>query len=393
MGALCIGHYAYGINEPGGVRTYVLSLAAAQRELGCTVHLLDHADRRLAPGAPTDWDVRWVDGAADLARTCAALGCDVLHLHSGLPHGLLSGWQGVPVVRTLHGHSPYCPSQSRFLERRGVPCPRAYDPLGCLAAHFVDHCGSIRPQNLVFAYSHHRAERDAVAGMPTLVVSEFCRRELVRGGHPGTDLHVLQLPAWKGVGEYTAPPGAGAPHVLFLGRLVPAKGLAWLLRALARVRVPLHLDVAGEGYRGAELRRLAGELGLGERVTFHGWVAPDGAAKLLRRALALVVPSVWHEPSGTVTVEAAAAGRAVIAARAGGLPEYVVDGGTGLIVEPGDVEGLAAALARLAMDRALAAEMGWRGRERVPKAFDMGVHLARIGAVYTGARAERAAAG
>ncbi len=379
-----IGHYAFGLNDPGGVRSYVLSLASAQRQDGARVHLFDHIDRRAA-GGPAGQEVRWISGPADLVRACGDLRLDVLHVHSGWPHDLLSELPGTAVVRTLHGHAPYCPSASRFLAWQGRPCPRSYDPLGCLAGHFFSHCGSLRPTQLLQAFRGHEAERAAVRRLPTVVVSDFQRRELLRGGHPGTDLHVLLLPAWGGAGADLAPPG-GEARFLFLGRLVPAKGLAWLLRALARIRVPLHLDIAGDGPRAGALQHLAVELGLSGRVTFHGWVDAPRAKALLHQARALVVPSLWHEPSGTVAVEAAAAGRAVIASRVGGLPEYVVDWVTGLLVAPGDADGLAEALVRLAVDYDLAASLGHRARQRVGDTFSAERRLAGVAAVYAAAR-------
>lgn len=387
-----VGHYVYGLNEPGGVRGYVLAVAAAQRRRGLRVSLLDHAERR-ETGAPSGEDVRFVAGPADLEQAVRALGIDVIHAHGNLPLGLWDGPQGVPLVRTLHGHSPYCPSGSRFLARSGRPCPRSYSPLGCLWGHVVDRCGSVRPAKLAADYRQRAAEAALLPGVPTMVVSAFLERELVRAGYPPQGIHVLRLPAWDRPAEPPAPPPPGDATFLFLGRLVPAKGVSWLLRAFAAVPPPARLEVAGDGDLAARLAAEASALGLGARVHFHGWVDGARARVLLRRCRALVVPSVWHEPSGTVAVEAAAAGRAVIASGVGGLPECVRQGETGLVVPPGDVGALADAMARLAGDPSVALSLGRAGWVRAGQAHDPDTHLDGLDGAYRLARRPSGLAG
>ena len=376
-----VGHYVYGLNVPGGVRTYVLELAAAQRRRGHAVTVCDHVAQQGA-GIPDGWDVTFLRDRDHLRQVVADRRLDVLHTHHNLPVGFLDAPASVPLVRTLHGHSPYCPSGSRFLARRGAPCMRTYSPLGCLWGHVADHCGSVRPLRFAQEYRERAAEANFLPGVPTLVVSDFLKREMTRAGYPAARIHVLYLPVWERLQAPPAPLAAGDPAFLFLGRLVPAKGVWWLLRAFAAVPRPARLEIAGDGFLAADLRREAARLGLEGRVRFHGWVEPGRARQLLEASTALVVPSVWHEPSGTVALEAAAAGRAVVASDAGGLPEYVRDGHTGLVVPAGDVPGMTAALRRLMEEPGTAARLGSAGRARALSAFDAGGHLATVERVY-----------
>lgn len=375
-----VGHYVYGLNVPGGVRTYVLELADAQRRRGHEVTLCDHVEQEPA-GTPEGWNVTFLRDSEHLSQVVADRRLDVLHTHHNLPVGFL-GDAGVPLVRTLHGHSPYCPSGSRFLARRGLPCMRTYSPLGCLWGHVTDHCGSVRPLKFAQEFRERAAEAALLPGVPTLVVSDFLKREMTRAGYPARDIHVLYLPVWERLQAPPAPPPTGDASFLFLGRLVPAKGMWWLLRAFAAVPRPARLEIAGDGFLAAELQREAVRLGLDGRVRFHGWVDARRARQLLEASTALVVPSVWHEPSGTVALEAAAAGRAVVASDVGGLPEYVQDGQTGLVVPAGDVPALAAALQRLMQEPATAARLGSAGRARALEAFDAAGHLATVDRVY-----------
>ena len=326
----------------------------------------------------------------DLDGLSDARGVDVLHMHTAIPYGFGRHRFRVPVVHTLHGHGPYCPSGSKFLQRQGRPCPRVYAPVGCALGHLVDHCGSVRPRGVVAQIAQFHEARQAIAQRPTILVSDFCRRELLRSGQTGDNLHVVLSPAWGGL----APPAAGAgriaiqdaPRFLFLGRVVPAKGVAWLLRALARTRVPMHLDIAGDGYEGTRMKELSKSLRLDDRVTFHGWVSRQRSAELLVQARALVLPSLWHEPAGLVSVEAAAHARPVVAARVGGIPEYVINEETGMLVEPDDVLGLANALDILARDGGRAQELGRRAYERAAEIHAVPRYVAEVQRIYEDAR-------
>src|SRR6185312_12150781 len=97
-----------------------------------------------------------------------------------------------------------------------------------------------------------------------------------------------------------------------------------------------------------------------------------------------VFPSLWHEPFGIPVIEAMASGLPVVATRAGALPEIVVDGETGILVERGDHEGLAAAISRLLADARLRERMGNAGRERVRQLFTWERAVSRLEELYDG---------
>jgi glycogen(starch) synthase len=140
---------------------------------------------------------------------------------------------------------------------------------------------------------------------------------------------------------------AGVFRFAYLGRLVDTKGVSIALRALARVQAArpgsCRLSIAGDGPERPVLEAEAGTLGLtSDHVAFAGWIAPDANHAWLRQADAVLVPSTWEEPFGLVAVQAALAGRPVIASRVGGLAEIVVDGVTGWLVPGADPDALAA---------------------------------------------------
>jgi glycosyltransferase involved in cell wall biosynthesis len=177
------------------------------------------------------------------------------------------------------------------------------------------------------------------------------------------------------------------PRFVFLGRITPEKGLKWLITALANIKTPIHLDLAGSGNAQQEqsLKYLISKLGMRERVTIHGWVNEAKVMQLLQSARALIFPSVWHEPSGTAMVEAAAAGRAMIASQVGGIPEYSDLLQNALLVHPNDVSGLVQHIEQLATDWDLANQLGIAGRQNARKYFSLEKHEQSIERLYRSA--------
>ncbi len=369
-----IGHYAPHIWGTGGIETYVRRTGKAQAERGHAVHFFsrDEAPEE-APARPVQ-----VAGDEELFEKARAARLDVLHLHR--PVATLPD-DRVPTVRTMHGNQGSSPSGTRYLGRTGEPCDRAYSIAGCLWGHLVDRCASRRPSNIIASFQGIRREHQLAAEVPAYTVSRFLREQMARSGCPMEKVHTIRSPAPEGVAAYEPPPRDGAPRFLFVGRVVPEKGLHWLLRALAQVEAEVHLDVAGDGYALDEARALAEELNIAGRVAFHGWVPSERVEGLMQEARAVVVPSVWHEPAGLVTLEAAALGRPVIASRVGGIPEYALEDFS-LLVPPNDTEHLAASIRTLAGDYGKAAHMGRKGRQAAEKKFAMKSFMEKLEAFY-----------
>jgi len=149
-----------------------------------------------------------------------------------------------------------------------------------------------------------------------------------------------------------------APVALALARLHEKKGLDTLLDAAMRLP-DLFVWIAGEGPLEAKLKSQASDLGLNHRVRFLGWRNDRGA--LLAGCDVVAFPS-RYEPFGTVTVDAWAAGKPLVAADAAGPAAYVKDGVNGLLVAKNDADALAAALGRVVYDRALAQKLVEGGR-------------------------------
>ena len=156
------------------------------------------------------------------------------------------------------------------------------------------------------------------------------------------------------------------PFIAAVGRLGHPKGFDLLLDAFARAELPgsTRLLIGGDGPERAELERRIAELGLSDRVSLLGRLDAAGVDAVMRRSLALVVPSRF-EAFGIVALEAWRAGTALVMTSRGGAPEFVRDGIDGLLVDPLDVPALSSALRRVHDDAALRDRLSAAGAARV----------------------------
>ena len=130
-------------------------------------------------------------------------------------------------------------------------------------------------------------------------------------------------------------------RILYVGQLVPVKGLPFLLRAVSRLsrsRDDWRLDIVGDGVARKEYEHLAADLKLGDKVTFHGLKTKREVAWFMRQTDLFVLPSVY-ETFSVPAIEALATGIPVLATRCGGPEEFVIKD-VGLLVPPGDAEAL-----------------------------------------------------
>jgi len=290
--------------------------------------------------------------AAQLTRRWERSRPDLVHAHfwmSGLAATQAAGVLDLPVVQTFHalgvvkkrwqGEADTSPASRIGTERR--------------VAHIVDR---------------------VIATCTDEV------HELTRLGVPRARIDVV--PCGVDV-EHFHPVAAGSPgsaaigrrRLIALGRLVPRKGIDDAIRAVARIAEAELMIVGGPAPEyvdlDPEVRRLRGvavELGIADRVIFTGRVARDRLPAVLSAGDALLaVP--WYEPFGIAPLEAMACGLPVVATAVGGMLDTVVPGTTGLLVQPGDVEGLAQAVRDLFADEGRRQEMAQAGVQRVRELY------------------------
>lgn len=227
----------------------------------------------------------------------------------------------------------------------------------------------------VVAGSRHTAEIVAQLGIP-------CRRlEVIPYGNP---LEAKRDPA-PGEG---IPPVTPGPRLLCMHRLVPRKGTALLLEALAGLKdQPWGLDIVGRGEEETSLKALAGRLQLTDRVRFLPSVDEDAKMRLMRGSALFILPSLppilnnHVEGLGLTLLEAQSQGLPVLAARTGGIPEAVQEGRTGILFRAGDALDLREKLAWSLASPEKLREMGKAGPQWVRENFSWERSLGNLGAL------------
>lgn len=210
----------------------------------------------------------------------------------------------------------------------------------------------------------------------TAAQEQFVRRSL---GHPC----VRRINNPVNVAATHLAPDAPAPQVGFFGLFLESKGVFDLLRAWALARARLGrgtLVLCGDGDV-APIVALAEELGVGGSLRVSGWIEGAEKERVMRESLVIALPS-YSEAMPMTVLEAMAQQRAVLATRVGAVPEMVEDGVTGLVVEPGDVEGLANAIERLLGDPQAALRMGREGYSKCVGEFSADAVIHQIDVVH-----------
>lgn len=180
------------------------------------------------------------------------------------------------------------------------------------------------------------------------------------------------------------PYGAGARGVLLLGRLGERKGVYDLLEAMAMIDGSLPRDVkfylCGDG-EVDEVRERVERLGLGHRVAHVGWISGEEKERILVGTMINVLPS-YNEGLPMTILETMARGIPNVSTPIASIPEVITDGVTGLLVAPGDVAALAAAIERLASDAGLRSAISEASHELIVSRFSLPGAIARLTEIY-----------
>ena len=368
---------ALGGKETGGMNVYVREVARELGRLGVGVDVFtrsqDPAIPRVVPLGPGARVVHLAAGperpiprAAVAAHLDAFVeGVDAFRRTAGVEYAL------------VHGHYWLSGLVGLELRRRwGVPHVQMFHTLGAIKNAVSRDPVDREPEERLRAEARVAAAADRIVVANAVERADLCwhyRADVarVRVIPCGVDLDLFRP---SDAARARARLGLEAERVLlFVGRLTPIKGLETLLRALAvaksnglggtRVRlVIVGGDKDSHGTHGAQLRRLARDLGVGAWVDFRGSLPQDVLPDYYAAADLCLMPSL-HESFGMVALEAMACGVPVIGSRVGGLSATIQDGLTGLLVPEGDAEGLAHAMAGLVLDEARRRELGRRAVE------------------------------
>lgn len=307
---------------------------------------------------------------------------DVAHAHNVYHHlspaifGRLKA-MGIPTVLTLHDLKIACPAY-KMLTHDGI-CERCKG--GAIWNVVLHRCvkGSLPLSVMILVESAmHRLLGCYSRDVDRFVVpSRFFLDKFVEWGWPRE--RFTYVPNFVDVNNHQPDEQVGEAFVFF-GRLAADKGLKTFIRAAAKAE--LKAWIVGTGPEETDLRQLADELGA--RVEFLGYQVGHALHETIRRARAVVLPSELYENAPMSVMEAYALGRPVIGARIGGIPELIREGETGVIFESGNVDDLAAALARMAhTPDSGVLDMGMAGRAWMEQDFTAERYRERLLSLYS----------
>jgi glycosyltransferase involved in cell wall biosynthesis len=321
-------HLADRLTDRGGAYVHLLGVLESLTERGHEVRLavgsVDGAlespcSVRLLPGL----DARG-RAAVDLQSVVADFQPDLLHLHTVVNPAALEAAARGPALITVQDHRYFCPSRGKWTAS-GERCVQPMEPGSCRGC-FDD------PAYFEQILDLTRARLHALQRLHVIVLSAYMKAELTAVGV--RDERIQVIPPFVHGLDATAEPD-GPPCVLFVGRLVEAKGALEAWEAWRRSGLELPLLFAGAGPLRAALEEK------GARVL--GWRGRAELSRLMRRARALIVPSRWQEPFGIAGLEARSLGVPVVAWTSGGVAEWCEPQ---FLVPWGDIDGLAVALRR-----------------------------------------------
>ncbi len=358
--------------EEDGVRVYRLR-STSSRLAG----LFSSAGRRFAPPTPDP------EATFALSRIIARERPQVVHAHNWLARSFLplKAWSGARLVVTLHNYSLSCPRSTLLRDDGLCAGPGLLKCLACAPGQFGLGKGIVTTLGSMAFSPAERRLADAFIAVSDAVATG---NHLARGFAPFTviptlipdDAHddsqeedatllpyVSQLPS--------------RPFILFAGALGRFKGVEVALQAHGALEDAPPLVMIGYPKPDFTLPTPESHPNV---VVLRSWPRRAVLAAW-RRCLFGVVPSLWADPCPTVTLEAMAAGKPVIASRIGGLADEVVEGVTGLFTAPGDVGALRDAMRSLLRDAALRERMGEAGRQRA-RAYFASAIAERVEHVY-----------
>ncbi|MBN4046689.1 glycosyltransferase family 4 protein [bacterium AH-315-P07] len=308
---------------------------------------------------------------------------DIAHIHLIYHHLSPSvldalGDADIPIVQTVHDFKLICPNYKLYIPHKNEHCTR------CVSGNYL-HCIRHRCLNESYLAStlvaaemtYHKRKGFYEKKVDRFICpSEFVYEHLKNSPIPTENL--IHLPHHIKLDAYT-PQEDRDNYLVFVGRLVPEKGIFTLIEAMQE-HPDIPLKIIGDGPSETDCTALIKKLNL-KNIELLGFQPRESLNKTLANATALIIPSQINETCGLTAWEAHALERPVIGANIGGIPETIDDGINGLLFEPGDRDDLARKIQSLIDDPDHAIQMGKTGRQKVEQ--NCKNHYEKLHQIYT----------
>lgn len=311
---------------------------------------------------------------------------DVAFLHTFISYYAVRRLaQRIPVVQFIHAPWFYCLSGMRYsrtkekicLIKPTIKCLWRGKRFGCL--YYIDRTKmSIESvaRRITDIYLNRMILSKTVHAIAAN--SRFCKRELIQFLNDATTvrkIHVVYPPItfpWEDVITFREPDEI--KKILFIGRFTFFKGGDSFISALKLLSIKYQATLVGDGPERDRLERLVCKEELANHVRFTGWMHYESLPSLYESHDLLVVPSRWPEPFGSVGPQAAAYGKPAVAYDVGAVSEWILDGKTGYLANPGETKDLARKMELCLSNAEKLIEMGKAARELAKASFSTDAH-------------------
>jgi glycosyltransferase involved in cell wall biosynthesis len=357
----------------GGGQLAVHHLACALQKIGHDVHVLysKSPGEKISPNTP--YTVHWTSHF-----NCATLNLDIFSFSRALQR--LMKWERFDIV---HGNA----EEAFFASGIAKKFTAGY--LFTSHANTIPETGMIRgmlrPISFLKSLNNYLLRSSAFNASRVITFSEFSKKLVHKGLGKKKGQKVMVVspgidPSWFEVKRQAE----GSKDLVLWGRMEDQKGIPELLRTLKEVvgRIPeVRLNLIGEGNMTESYRKQAEDLGVMDRVLFHGWMDVDAIQKFIPKCAIGVFPS-RIESFGLSMAEAMGAGLPIIASRVGALSELIEDGVTGTLVPPGNVPALYRAILEKLEYPEKAQALADAGKESVHQRFSWDQSAQQMTEIY-----------
>jgi glycosyltransferase involved in cell wall biosynthesis len=305
---------------------------------------------------------------------------DIIHIHNNgkFASSILLALNGnsIPVVQTVHDHTLVCPT-SFCINSQGMPCEGGFG-IKCPRNRCISWARYAYQQLPEYMKIHLLKKNVSIFIAP----SRALQNRLINNGFQ----NVIYFPNFVDVNKFKYDLNKmESCNVLYVGRLSIEKGVNYILEAFPKI-VQVHpsciLNIIGDGPLRSNLFHLARNLGIEKQVIFHGRLSGDPLIEAFQKANVVVIPSIVLENSPIVAYEAMASGRPIVGSNIGGIPDLVMDGETGFLVEPGNSDQIAEEVIKLLSDRELAIIMGNKAKEYCFINYNKEYHYKKLKIIY-----------
>jgi len=392
----------------GGVQRHVLNLARYQERQGHEVDILTSRDTGDLPkeadleGVRVLKEIRplgykqfsWIYNSYNVMKQINHYGrkYDIIHYHGGAHYFFKNLAMNRPLISTLHGIYPVCLRESFLFDRCLSPTP-----IKCALCFTLNNRRSaiFLPQIVAFCAFHQKFIKSGLRSEQKIIcVSDYVRKSVSRiiplhnlvTIYPFLDFHADIEPYLEYARTSYVRKSYGLPQqsqiIVYFGRLSYEKGVDVLLDAFQKAQKMLgketYLFIGGSGPQKEKIAELAREI---PNTRILGFLSRREQIALMYQSDIFVSASRFAEALGMAVTEAASLGLPVIATRVGGSPEIVLDGKTGLLVEPQNSHALAEGLVKLLLEKELRVKYKENALQRA-KMFDINIIGPKISDLY-----------